>query len=90
MFQILLLAGCIKLLVETERPLLCAALYAGFGLVFGLVFALTGDVGIAPLLVAAGMRFAVVSVYFLLLNSMGDGGLWWAVLVLGMAVLMFI
>ena len=86
MLHILLLAVCVKLLIETERPLLCAALYTGTGLMLGLLFSLGGEIAPLTLLVAAGMRFAFASIYFLLLDRIGDGALWWVVLVLGLAI----
>ena len=79
--QILVLIGLVRLLVETENPLLCASLYTGLSVIFGFLF---GD-GVTGALLNGALGFVFSFAYFWLLDRLaGTGLLWWAVLVGGL------
>ncbi len=79
----ILLAALIRLLIATDKPLLCSGLYAGVGLVFGLAF----GGRIPAVLISVGIGFVLASVYFWVLNRLDSGSVvWWLVAVLGIAI----
>jgi hypothetical protein len=78
--RIMLLAGFVRLLVYTENPLLCSILW---GILIFLIRLASGG-PILAVLVYAGFRFAMASLYFWLLNRIEFGsGMWWLVTVVG-------
>jgi hypothetical protein len=62
--KLLLLWGLIKLLIETNSPLLCAGIYAGAAFIFSVVSGLS----LGPLLLGTAISFALAYVYFWLLD----------------------
>ncbi len=74
--QLAVFVGCIKLLVETERPGMCAGILAGVG---GLLALISGDPLLA-VLIGAGITFAYCFGWFWLLVRIGTGSAWWLTL----------
>jgi hypothetical protein len=77
--KILLLAALIRLLIATDKPFLCAGIYAGVALLFGLVF----GGAFLPALISAAIAFALASIYFWLLDWLDSASVWWWVVALG-------
>ena len=80
--QIAVLIGLIKLLIETEKPLLCAGIYAGLTLLLGAIF----GAPIIALLISTAIAFGYSFGWFWLLVRVGEGTLWWVVLIGGLLV----
>lgn len=79
----LLLACLVKILIETESPLLCASIYGGVHFLFRLSFT---DFGLAVFLLPA-VSFGLSFLYFWLLNRLGVAtAWWWVVLIAGMSL----
>lgn len=78
-FRILFLIGMIRLLIATNKPGLCAAIYSAFAVVSTLFF--SGSLPSA--LIAGGISFVLSGIYFSLLKRFDDGLLWWFILVSG-------
>ena len=80
--KIPVVAALIKLLLETDKPLLCAGLYAvmasGLSLLFGHSLVAT--------LVALAIRFGLAYAYFWLLARFQDSGVFWLIMILGIVV----
>ena len=82
-----LIAALVKLLVETENPLLCAGIYAVGGFLLGLIFGSVFGVSIPALLLAAVLAFVLAYVYFWLLNRIETLSFpWWTVLAVGLLI----
>ena len=81
-FQILLLVGLVKLLLTTEKPELCAGIYA----VFVFVFSLLLDAGLIASLVGSLISGALAFVYFWLLDRFRDTIWFWVTLVVGLVI----
>lgn len=81
-FKAIILTGLIKLLLATEKPVLCAGIYAiGVGLLmlgFGVPF------GVTYLRVAAA--FCLAWLYFAGLNATEGTKLFWLILVGGLFI----
>ena len=56
MIKIIVLIALIKLLIATDKPLLCAGLYTFVGFVFGMLHAATGELS-GPLLAHVAINF---------------------------------
>ena len=83
--SILILAGLIKLLLVSERPLLCAGIYAGLTLFFDFI----SGAPLRTILLSAGISLVVAWIYFWILNRLaGQGFLWWFVAVCGFAIIL--
>jgi len=81
--RIFILVGLVKLLLETEKPFLCAGIYTAIGFVFRLAASTPLD----EALLATGISFALASLYFWLLHRLsGSGAVWWLILILGIAI----
>ncbi len=80
-FRILLLVGLIRLLIETNKPLLCSGIYAAIVTAFALV----GGSGIAAI-GAGGMAFLLSSLYFWLLDRFEESTLFWVIMVVGLLI----
>jgi hypothetical protein len=81
--KIAILVGLLKLYVETEKPLLCAGIFA---FVTG-VFLLLGNPTALQVLAGVAAAFAMSVVYFGLLSRFDSGSpLWWVILVGGFAI----
>jgi hypothetical protein len=80
--KIILLVGLIRLLMVTDKPLLCAGIYASIALFFGLIM---GN-HFLIVLIASGISFALASLYFWLLYRVEGGIMWWVILMGGLAI----
>lgn len=80
--KIIILVALIRLLVATDKPLLCSGIYAGVALFFGLV---VGNPFCAVLAFSV-VGFALASLYFWLLYRLQGGALWWVILIGGLAI----
>ena len=77
--RILVLYGLVQLLVVTEKPLLCAAIYAVVGAVLGL----TMSMPLPTVLLRGFIALVLGFVYFWLLSRMERGSLMWYVVLAG-------
>jgi len=80
LIQLAVLIGCLKLLVDTERPAMCAGILSGAGGVLALV---RGD----PMYVVAfstALSFAYCFGWFWILVRVAGGLLWWLILAAGL------
>jgi hypothetical protein len=78
--KVFVVAGLLKLLIETNQPLLCSGLYGG---VVFVVDTMVFGFWIAVLL--GLLAFALATAYFWLLDRLeGAGALWWLVMIIGM------
>jgi hypothetical protein len=81
--KIAILVGLLKLYVETEKPLLCAGIFA---VVTG-VFLLLGTPTAFQVLVVVAAAFGLSLVYFGLLSRFDPGSpLWWVILIGGLVI----
>ena len=80
--KVLILASLIKLLINTEKPMLCAGIYAGAVLFFGLI---TGGPSFG-LFVATAIALACAVLYFWLLQRFNDSALFWVIAALGIFI----
>jgi hypothetical protein len=79
----LVIGGLIRLLVATENHFLCSGLYA----LAAFIFRMASKGEVVPSLIAAGIAFALSTVYFWALNQLETLGLWWwVVAVLGLVI----
>jgi hypothetical protein len=86
MIKVILLVALIRLLIATDKPLLCAGLYTFVGFALGFLVGIGGQASLFPLLIVTVIRFGLSSLYFWLLYRIGEGILWWVVLILGLAI----
>ena len=78
--KILILAALVKLLISTDKPLLCSGMYT----VFLAVFSLISGVPVLGVLIGAFIVFGATLLFFWVLNKFDPGsGVWWLVAVLG-------
>ncbi len=81
-FNVLILAGLIKLLLITENPFLCAGVYSGLRFLIALIFGYP----LLPTLIASAISFALALLYFWLLNRFQGSAIFWLVLILGLVI----
>ncbi|RZF90965.1 hypothetical protein EXT42_16195 [Pseudoalteromonas sp. CO302Y] len=81
-FKILILVALLKLLINTERPSLCAGIYTAIVLLFNLMFGL----GFITSIVGAAISGVLALIYFWLLNHFRGTAIFWLVLILGLAI----
>lgn len=82
-FKIILLVALIRVLVITDKPLLCSGIYSALALVFGL---LSGH-SILAVVITAVIGFGLASLYFWALSRLEDSqGLWWLVAIGGILI----
>jgi hypothetical protein len=80
--KVVILVGLIKLLLATEKPVLCAGIYGagvallmlGFGIPFGFVY------------LRAGGAFILAWLYFAGLNATEGTKLFWVILIGGLLI----
>ena len=78
--KVFVLAAMIRLLIATDKPLLCAAIYAGSAFAVGSVFR---DY-IMRVAMMAGLAFIAAFVYFWILDRLDSSSvIWWVVAVVG-------
>lgn len=83
--KIMLLALMVRMVLSTEKPLLCAGIYAGAIFLLDVVFSV-------PFLSSFGLAaivFLVAAVYFWLLERLDSRRpAWWCVLFFGVPILL--
>lgn len=82
LFKIFLLVSLIKLLLNFEKPVLCAVLY---GVATFLLHLMLGY-GLAVSAVVSAIEFGVATAMFVLMNR-SEGTAWWLILIVGLVVL---
>ena len=80
--RVMILVGFVKLLIATERPLLCAGLYTVFRFTFALMFG--GE--LVQVLIFSAVAFAFAYLYFWLLNRFQEGVLFWVIAIVGAGI----
>lgn len=79
--NIVILIGLVKLLVETEKPFVCAGIFT----VIRFLFALGFGCGLVAALGVAAVACALACMYFWLLDRFqGAGVVWWLILIAGL------
>ena len=87
----LVAAILVKLLIETENPLLCAGFYTALVLIGQLMVAAVGQLTFFGFVGAMVLGFGLSYAYFWVLNKIEIGApLWWIVLVAGPVVMFFL
>lgn len=71
--KVFVLAAMLRLLIATDKPWLCAGIYAGVVFILGAVF---GD-KIASVTLMAGLAFIAAYVYFWILDRVDTSSVWW-------------
>jgi hypothetical protein len=74
-----LLGALVKILLVTEKPLLCASMFAIIYLIFGWL----ATVHPAALMIIFVINFGYAWLFFWLLNRFQGTGLWWIILIIG-------
>jgi len=82
--KLFMVAALVKLLLATEKPLLCAGIYAVIGLTLRLLFGYP----FVPTVVASAISFALAFGYFWLLDKFQESGLFWVIMILGFFVIL--
>ena len=81
MFNVIILGALVKVLIATDKPLLCSSVFAGINFLFNLMF----EVPILANLLGTALAFALSSLYFYLLYRTELGSLmWWLILLSGL------
>ena len=81
------LAALAKLLIETENPKLCAAVYGGIVLVTSMFTWLIGRLTLTAAILTFALGTIWAFIYFSVLNQFDFGTTpWWAFLIVGMFV----
>lgn len=81
-FKVLILASLIKLLINTEKPMLCAGIYTAAVFLLGLMFHGPS----ADLILASGIALALSAIYFFVLQRFSDSTLFWVFAALGIVI----
>ena len=83
MIRIAILIALVKVLIETNKPLLCAGIYASF-VIFMCVLL---EIPFANVLFYGAVTLAGAWLYFWLLDRFeGSGGLWYVILIGGVLI----
>jgi hypothetical protein len=80
--KIIVLVGLIRLLMATESPILCAALYAGVA----VLLSLAAERELPIVLTTGTIGFCLAFAYFWMLDRMEGSGLYWVVLIVGLLI----
>jgi hypothetical protein len=80
--KVLLIASLVKLLIQTNKPVWCAEIYAAFVFIMALIFGKP----LIVVIIASAIAFCLAFLYFWLLNKFEDSGLFWLILILGLLV----
>ncbi len=80
--RILMLVALVKLLIVTDKPLVCACIYSGVRLFFCFVF----GTPILVTLIGGVIGFGLALLYFWLLSRFRDTGWFWVVLCVGVLI----
>jgi len=85
--KVIALAALIKLLIATDKPILCSSIYTFVVFALGLLEVMVGNAPFLGLLIVTIICFGLSSLYFWLLYKIGEGGLWWIVFSFGLVIL---
>lgn len=80
--KVILLIALLRVLVITEKPVLCAGIYAGVGLILSLFLGF----GLMGSLVGALVGFILSFIYFWLLNKYNHGPAYFIILIIGLGI----
>ena len=81
--KFLLLITLVRVLLATEKPFLCAGIYAGVVFILGLVF---GNPFLS-ILIHSSISLVLAGIYFWLLDRLdGYEWLWWPVAIVGIGL----
>jgi hypothetical protein len=80
--KVVVLAALVRVLIITNRPLLCAGIYVSISFVFSL---LSGS-SFVYLLIASAISFGLAFLYFWLLDRFEESVMFWVILVVGLLV----
>jgi hypothetical protein len=86
MIKIIIIAALIKLLIVTDKPLLCAALYTSVVFALNTVSVMGGRCSLFALLVATVISFVLSTLYFFLLSRFSEGILFWVIAIVGIFI----
>lgn len=81
-FKILLLIGLMQLLLKTERPGLCAGIYAAIVFIFSLIV----DVSFIDVIIGTAVSGVLAFIYFWLLYRFRDTFTFWIIFVVGLVL----
>ena len=82
-YKFLLLISLVRVLVATDKPFLCAGIYAGAVLMLGLIFSHP----FLSVLIQASGSLVLTCIYFWLLDRLeGNEVLWWLVAIIGIGI----
>ena len=88
--KVFVLVALVRLLLATERPLLCSSAYTVIVAVLSLFFWSMTDAGFLKLLGYTVLTFSLSSIYFWLLNTARNSTVWFIlILVLGFLIGLF-
>ena len=82
LLKALFIASLVKLLLKTNKPVLCAGIYVVLGFILGLMFGRP----FIYVVIGSAVSFGLAFIYFWLLNRFEDSGLFWGILVLGLFI----
>lgn len=81
--KIIILVALVRLLIATNKPLLCSGIYAATG----FIFALTAGAGFLGAVISAAIGFVLATIWFCLLNRFQDNSVaFWCIAVLGVLI----
>lgn len=86
MIKIIIIASLIKLLIVTDKPLLCAGLYTCVVFALNSVSVMGGRSSFLVLFVTAVISFVLSTLYFFLLSRFSEGILFWVIAILGLLI----
>jgi hypothetical protein len=79
----ILIVALVRVLMLTDKPLLCSGLYTAVVFLLGMAFGAPME----ALLIGAVIAFLLSSLYFWLLSRFEDSGLlWWVILIAGLVI----
>ena len=81
LIRIFLIIALIKLLIDTEKPLLCAGIYGAASFVLGL-WGLPAEMAAIRGAIGFGLSF----VYFWLLDKFEESGFFWVIMIVGIVI----
>lgn len=86
MIKIIIIASLIKLLIATDKPLLCSGLYTCVVFALNSISVMGGRSSVLVLLVATFISFLLSTLYFFLLSRFSEGILFWIIAIAGIFI----
>ncbi len=81
--KLLVIIGLIRLLSATQKPILCAGIYAGIVLLLNIAFHSSEFFAVV---FGTAIAFSLSFIYFFLLCKFENRGLYWIILVCGFLI----